>query len=312
MSPDGRAVYALRSAVDSPPAPVRIDPERPSRSRCGCSARRRTSPLPGRLTEVTTTADDGVPLRAWLVLPETAAPDRPAPLLLWIHGGPLSSWNAWSWRWNPWLMAARGYAVLLPDPALSTGYGHDFIQRGWGAWGGEPFTDLMAITDAAVARPDIDGDRTAAMGGSFGGYMANWVATQTDRFRAIVTHASLWHLDAFAGTTDDAVVLVARVRRPAAEAGAVPGELAAPAGGEHPHPDAGDPRRQGLPGADRRGAAALVRPGPRSRCRRSSSTSRTRTTGCSPPATRRSGTRPSFAFLAQHVLGQEWRRPELL
>ena len=69
--------------------------------------------------------------------------------------------------------------MLLPDPALSTGYGQAYIQRGWGAWGKAPFTDLMAVTDAAVERPDIDETRTAAMGGSFGGYMANWVAGQT-------------------------------------------------------------------------------------------------------------------------------------
>ena len=60
----------------------------------------------------------------------------------------------------------------------------------------------MAVTDAAVQRPDIDETRTAAMGGSFGGYMANWVAGQTDRFKAIVTHASLWALDQFGPTTD--------------------------------------------------------------------------------------------------------------
>jgi dipeptidyl aminopeptidase/acylaminoacyl peptidase len=76
------------------------------------------------------------------------------------------------------------------------------IQRGWGRWGMEPFTDLMAATEAAVALPEIDESRTAAMGGSFGGYMANWVAGQTDRFRAIVTHASLWALDSFGPTTD--------------------------------------------------------------------------------------------------------------
>ena len=62
----------------------------------------------------------------------------------------------------------------------------------------------MAAVDAAEQRPDIDASRTAAMGGSFGGYMANWVATQTDRFAAIVTHASLWDLDSFIGTTDAA------------------------------------------------------------------------------------------------------------
>jgi dipeptidyl aminopeptidase/acylaminoacyl peptidase len=60
----------------------------------------------------------------------------------------------------------------------------------------------MAITDAAIERPDIDSSRTAAMGGSYGGYMANWVAGHTDRFRCIVTHASLWALDQFSGTTD--------------------------------------------------------------------------------------------------------------
>ena len=121
------------------------------------------------------------------------------------------SWNSWSWRWNPWLMAARGYAVLLPDPALSTGYGarlHRPRPRRSGA--SRPFTDLMAITDAAVARPDIDEARTAMMGGSFGGYMANWIAGHTDRFRAIVSHAGLWALDQLFGTTDAPVATGAR------------------------------------------------------------------------------------------------------
>jgi dipeptidyl aminopeptidase/acylaminoacyl peptidase len=151
---------------------------------------------------VETTADDGARVRGWLLLPEGASNASPAPLLLWIHGGPLNSWNAWSWRWAPLLAVARGYAVLLPDPALSTGYGLDFIARGWNSWGAKPYTDLLSITDAAIARDDIDENRTAAMGGSFGGYMANWVAGHTDRFRAIVTHASLWALDQFSGTTD--------------------------------------------------------------------------------------------------------------
>jgi dipeptidyl aminopeptidase/acylaminoacyl peptidase len=160
--------------------------------------------LPGLLTEVEATAEDGSRVRAWLAVPEGSGESAPAPLLLWIHGGPLGSWNAWSWRWNPWLLVAEGYAVLLPDPALSTGYGQRFVQRGWGAWGGAPYTDLLAVTDVACARPDIDETRTAAMGGSFGGYMANWVAGHTDRFRAIVTHASLWALDQFGPTTDAA------------------------------------------------------------------------------------------------------------
>ena len=200
-SPDGQFLYALRSAMDSPPLVVRLDATRPGEPEFlpGPAA---PPPLPGRLDEIEAAAADGTPLRAWLVLPESARPDTPAPLLLWVHGGPYSSWNSWSWRWNPWLMAARGYAVLLPDPGLSTGYGHEFLSRGHGAWGGLPFTDLMDITDAALARPDLDAGRTAAMGGSFGGYMANWIAGHTTRFRAIVSHASLWALEQMFGTTD--------------------------------------------------------------------------------------------------------------
>ena len=75
----------------------------------------------------------------------------------------------------------------------------------------------MAITDAAAARPDIDPTRTAAMGGSFGGYMANWIAGHTDRFQAIVSHAGLWALDQMFGTTDDARVLAAQFGDPLTE-----------------------------------------------------------------------------------------------
>jgi dipeptidyl aminopeptidase/acylaminoacyl peptidase len=202
VSPDGRTVYALRATVGTPPAPVRLDAAEPGQEPVRLLGPGTEPELPGRLTEVHTTAADGTDLRAWLVLPHDAAPDSPAPLLLWVHGGPLGSWNAWQWRWNPWIMAARGYAVLLPDPALSTGYGLDFIARGWGAWGDAPYTDVIALTDAALERPDLDADRTAAMGGSFGGYLANWIAGHTDRFKAVVTHASLWAFDQFWPTTD--------------------------------------------------------------------------------------------------------------
>jgi dipeptidyl aminopeptidase/acylaminoacyl peptidase len=197
VASDG-TIYTLHSGVDHPPAPYRVTTDGQVQPLQGPVP---AVEVPGRIEEVTAETADGVPLRAWLALPDT---DEPAPMLLWIHGGPIGSWNDWHWRWNPWVAVARGYAVLLPDPAISTGYGLDFIQRGWGQWGGTPYTDLMTVTDAAVARPDIDETRTAAMGGSYGGYMANWVAGHTDRFRAIVTHASLWHMDQMGSTTDGA------------------------------------------------------------------------------------------------------------
>jgi dipeptidyl aminopeptidase/acylaminoacyl peptidase len=198
LAADG-TIFALRMAVDEPATPVRVNPETGEFERLAAPGQR--PELPGTLTEISATADDGHRTRAWLVLPGEAA-ERPVPMLLWVHGGPMASWNSWSWRWNPWLMAARGYAVLLPDPALSTGYGQEFVQRGYHSWGERAFGDIIAVTDAAVARPDIDETRTAMMGGSYGGYMANWMAGHTDRFRAIVSHAGLWTLDQMFGTTD--------------------------------------------------------------------------------------------------------------
>ncbi|WP_134772823.1 alpha/beta fold hydrolase [Ornithinimicrobium flavum] len=202
VAPDGRTAYGVRSSYLFPPEVVRLDLATGEVTPLPGPVERPV--IPGTLEEVETTTADGTRVRGWLALPQDAPGPEGHPLLLWIHGGPLGSWNAWTWRWNPWLMTAQGYAVLLPDPALSTGYGQDFIQRGWGAWGDTPYTDLMAITDAVEERADIDASRTAAMGGSFGGYMANWVAGHTDRFKAIVTHASLWGLDAFGSTTDAA------------------------------------------------------------------------------------------------------------
>ena len=203
LSDIGTRLFALRSSYAGPPEVVELPLS-------GGQPRVVPSPvppveqlrLPGTPERIGTTLADGTHIGGWLITPHGASADRPAPAVLWIHGGPLSSWNAWHWRWNPHLLVDRGYAVVLPDPGLSSGYGLDFVRRGWGRWGEEPYTDLMAVMDDVVARPDIDAGRVAAMGGSFGGYMANWIAGHTDRFRAIVTHASLWDMRGFHGTTD--------------------------------------------------------------------------------------------------------------
>jgi dipeptidyl aminopeptidase/acylaminoacyl peptidase len=206
-SPDGTTVYALRSTVSNPPRIVRFDAHTADQSAVelpngidegGIAA--------GSLVErLTAKAADGTTIKSWLVLPPDCSAEHPAPLVVWVHGGPLGTWSGWHWRWNPHLLTERGYAILMPDPAISLGYGQRMVQRGWGDWGGAPFTDVIAAADAALKRPDLDASRTALMGGSFGGYMANWVAGKTDRFRCIVTHASLWDLRPFHGTTDGGV-----------------------------------------------------------------------------------------------------------
>ena len=311
--PDGRYLYALRATVDSPPTPVRIDlilgTTRAEPAALECPGVPVT--VPGRLEEVQVAADDGQPVRSWLVLPETASADRPAPLLLWVHGGPMSSWNTWSWRWNPWLMAARGYAVLLPDPALSTGYGLEFIARAHREWGARPFADIMAATDAVLARPDIDADRVAVMGGSYGGYMANWMAGHTDRFKAIVSHAGLWTLEAMFGTTDHPMFWQPHFGNPLTspemyEANSPHrhiGQIRTPMLVIHGNKDYRVPVGEALRlwwDLSRHGAEAKFLYFP------------DENHWILTPGNARIWYETIFAFLAQHVLGEDWQRPRLL
>jgi dipeptidyl aminopeptidase/acylaminoacyl peptidase len=151
-----------------------------------------------------TRAEDGTEVRSLVVRP--AAHDlgqAPLPTLLWIHGGPLGQWShGWQWRWNPLAAVARGYVVVLPNPRGSTGCGQEMIEQIRADWGGRCYRDLMAVADDVERLPYVDERRVAAMGGSFGGYMTNWIGGNTDRFRCLVTHASLFSLPMFHGTTD--------------------------------------------------------------------------------------------------------------
>jgi dipeptidyl aminopeptidase/acylaminoacyl peptidase len=202
-SAPGGVVFALRSTSDEPPHAVALDDagadQAPRRLRSpGHPFRTRT-----QTQELWVEAPDGRGrVHSFLTLPLEASPTAPAPLVLFIHGGPYASYNGWHWRWCPHVLAEHGYAVLEVNPALSTGYGWENIDRAWNRWGEVVTPDLVAAVEAACKRPDIDGDRVGAAGGSFGGYMANWLAGHSDRFRCLVTHASLWTLDQFHGTTD--------------------------------------------------------------------------------------------------------------
>jgi dipeptidyl aminopeptidase/acylaminoacyl peptidase len=150
---------------------------------------------------IETRSTDGSMIHSVITRPKGASK---APTLLWIHGGPIGmSGDGWHWRWNALLAAAQGYVVVQPNPRGSTGFGQSFIQGIWGnVWGKQCYEDLMAVTDAIEQRAEVDAKRIMAMGGSFGGYMTNWIGTQTQRFKCLITHASIVTMGQFTGTTD--------------------------------------------------------------------------------------------------------------
>jgi dipeptidyl aminopeptidase/acylaminoacyl peptidase len=145
------------------------------------------------------------PVEGFLVRPPNFDPSKKYPVKFLIHGGPQGAWgDAWSYRWNPELMAASGYVVVMVNPRGSTGYGQAFIDGVNGEWGGKAYVDLMKGLDAAEAQyPFIDRMRECALGGSYGGFMANWILTHTNRFACIVTHDGMFNPQSAYGTTEE-------------------------------------------------------------------------------------------------------------
>jgi dipeptidyl aminopeptidase/acylaminoacyl peptidase len=140
-----------------------------------------------------------------LIRPPHFDPTKKYPMLLLIHGGPQGAWtDAWGYRWNQQVMAAPGYVVVMVNPRGSTGYGQKFTAEISRDWGGKVYDDLMKGLDAAIAKyPFIDGARVGAAGGSYGGYMIDWISTHTDRFKCLISHAGPYDLVSEYGATEE-------------------------------------------------------------------------------------------------------------
>jgi dipeptidyl aminopeptidase/acylaminoacyl peptidase len=147
----------------------------------------------------------GDSVHGFVVKPPQYEAGRKYPVLLLVHGGPQGAWlDAWGSRWAPQLFAAGGYALVFVNPRGSTGYGQKFVDGVTKDWGGKPYVDLMRGLDAALASHAwMDSTRMAAAGGSYGGYMVNWINGHTNRFKAIVSHAGVFNLEAMAGATEE-------------------------------------------------------------------------------------------------------------
>jgi dipeptidyl aminopeptidase/acylaminoacyl peptidase len=135
---------------------------------------------------------NGETVYGYVVKPVDFDPKKKYPVTYFIHGGPQSNFgNRFSYRWNPQTYAGRGYAVVMVDFHGSTGYGQSFTDSISGDWGGKPLEDLQKGLEASIKRYGfLDGDKVCAMGGSYGGYMINWIAGQLpERFRCLVNHS---------------------------------------------------------------------------------------------------------------------------
>lgn len=138
--------------------------------------------------------------------PGGVAAGAKAPIAYLIHGGPQSTFgNGWSYRWNPAVFAGAGYGAVLVDFHGSVGYGQAFTDSINRDWGGKPLEDLKRGLAAATAKFGwLDESRACALGGSYGGYMTNWIASQwPDRFKCLVTHAGVFDARAMAYETEE-------------------------------------------------------------------------------------------------------------
>jgi dipeptidyl aminopeptidase/acylaminoacyl peptidase len=148
---------------------------------------------------------DGAKVHSFMIRPPNFTPARKYPVLMLIHGGPQGFWgHAWTYRWNAQVFAAAGYVVVMPNPRGSTGYGQKFVDEINNDWGGRAFDDIMAVADHIVSDvPWADASKMTAAGGSYGGYMIDWILGHTQRFKALISHDGVYNLTSEFGATEE-------------------------------------------------------------------------------------------------------------
>ena len=157
-----------------------------------------------KLEDITVAGAEGAPVHTYLLKPPAFDAAKKYPVLFLIHGGPQGAWGeSFSYRWNPQVFASAGFVVVMPNPRGSTGYGSKFTDEINGDWGGKAYEDVIAVADHVAKLPYVDPDRMAAAGGSYGGYMVNWLLGHTDRFKALISHAGVYDLSSMGGETEE-------------------------------------------------------------------------------------------------------------
>jgi dipeptidyl aminopeptidase/acylaminoacyl peptidase len=143
----------------------------------------------------------GWTVEGWVLKPADFDPAKKYPMILEIHGGPNTAYG-YTFHQEFQMLAGKGYVVLYTNPRGSIGYGREFSVAVRGIWGKEDYEDIMAGVDALLKQGYVDAQQLGVTGGSYGGYMTNWIISHTDRFKAAVTQRSVTNLATMFGTSD--------------------------------------------------------------------------------------------------------------
>lgn len=152
--------------------------------------------------EFTSHSSFGRDLQAWIMMPTIPQTNEKTPVILEVHGGPHAMYS-YSFFFEFQLLATQGYAVVFGNPRGSSGYGQEFVDACRGDYGGGDYEDVLTILDSALVRyTNLDNVRVGLTGGSYGGFMTNWIVSHTDRFKAAVTQRSISNWISFYGVSD--------------------------------------------------------------------------------------------------------------
>ncbi len=206
ITPDGSTIVFIRESIDKPSDLYAMDVS-------GRNIRRLTSLNENRVSmldmhpweEFWFDGEDATRVQGFIVKPPAFDATKRYPVVLLAHGGPQGQWSdQFHYRWNAQMFTSRGYIVVMINRRGSTGYGQQFTDAISGDWGGKAYTDLMRGLDYVIETyPYANGEKVCAAGASYGGYMVNWIAGQTDRFSCLVTHAGLFNVFSMYGTTEE-------------------------------------------------------------------------------------------------------------
>jgi dipeptidyl aminopeptidase/acylaminoacyl peptidase len=205
---DGARVAAIRSSATELPDVHVLDLAADGCVRDAAGLRRVTAfnddvlaDVEVRLPEERWATVDGREIQGWLIRSAAAERGEPGPLVLQIHGGPHTLYG-WSPGWEFQVLAGAGMSVLFTNPRGSEGYGEDFNSANLPDWGAGPMRDVMAHVEALVAAGVADPARLGVTGGSYGGYLTNWIVGHSDRFAAAMTCRSVSDLTSLMLTGD--------------------------------------------------------------------------------------------------------------